>query len=301
MNMHTEPSRIPARPRPRPAQPAWRHRAQHPCCWSSPCRRWDSWPCATTSREVVQSGQLVARERALLVAQAAASLAASQVRRPSTSASGGATGCLALKSIDQALAGQGSTPWDAPSAATVSPGRTTPVTATTRDRATKPHPRVGDDPIDCGGPTLHAAGLRRLPLRLHRCGDEHFRGARRPFRDHRAGQGDPEAIVTVWVRNNASDALTAAGTVGVPEQRQLDSADGDGRVTVTAMRHRSQRHGHRRRGGPSRGGRGHPAPGTAADRRRGLRLRAQQRQHQRVALLHALGQRGLGGNDGTPT
>lgn len=167
-------------------------------------------------REVTQAGQLVARERALLVAQAAADYAAAQLRTASANDP---------NFIDAALAGY-------------NPQGTT-CTSIDRDCIPGADPQIptgqrvsvlaGGDPIDCSGRACMRQGaVVRLPTAQ----------TQQPFDWCAPGQGiafnaivpdgDPEARVCVWVRNNASDALGANGTGS-----WID--DGDGRVVVTAM------------------------------------------------------------------
>ena len=167
-------------------------------------------------REVTEAGQLVARERAMLVAQAAADYAAAQLRVVSANDP---------NAIDAALAGynpQGSTcaamnkdciPGLDPSIPT---GQRVSILA-------------GGDPIDCSGRACMRQGaVVRLPTAQ----------TQQPFDWCAPGQGiafnaivpqgDPEARVCVWVRNNASDALGENGSGSWTD-------DNDGRVVVTAM------------------------------------------------------------------
>lgn len=176
-----------------------------------------------TSREVVQSGQLVARERALLVAQAAASLAASQYAGQ-FSADGGLLGNS--PSINTALTGQGNT-LGCSACGDCIPGVN--YGAATTETGQRNRILAGDDPVDCGGrPCMRQGAVAFLSDSTGVA--TAFEWCNTPFRDI-VSSGDPEAVVTVWIRNNASDALSAAGTASSGSW----TADGDGRVTVTAM------------------------------------------------------------------
>lgn len=158
-------------------------------------------------REVEQAGQLVARERALMAAQAAADLAAAQYLRLD-----GAT-------LDAALVGynaQGGTCTDPcldciPDPAVIVTGQRNELLA-------------GGNAVGCGGrPCMRQGAVSFLA---------DSNGAAQnwcalPLRDLVPG-GDAEARVSVWVRNNSADALGSNGSASWTD-------DGDGRVVVTAM------------------------------------------------------------------
>ena len=161
-------------------------------------------------REMTQAGQLVARERALMVAQAAVDLASAQLRNLSTD------------DIDASLAGynaQGNNcsyhDMDCiPGANGIITGQRNELLAGT--------------PVDCGGrPCMRQGAVVRLADTSGTVVD--WCGANNgiPFRDLVPG-GDAEASVCVWVRNNAADALGADGSGSWTD-------DTDGRVVVTAM------------------------------------------------------------------
>ncbi len=158
-------------------------------------------------REVEQAGQLVARERALMAAQAAADLAAAQYLR------------LDGVGLDAALVGYntqgGASCTDPcldciPDAANVVTGQRNEVLA--------------GGAVGCGGrPCMRQGAVSFLA-------DNN--GATQtwcelPLRDLVPG-GDAEARISVWVRNNAADALGADGSASWTD-------DADGRVVVTAM------------------------------------------------------------------
>ena len=159
-------------------------------------------------REVTEAGQLVARERALVAAEAALDLARAQY--------------LAMEEADLDAALQGY----APQAGTCVdpcgdciPDAAIAVTGRRNDLV------VGSD-VSCGGrPCMRqgaVANLRDATAATTPWCDQ-------PLRDL-DNRGDPEARVTVWVRNNNADAL-GGGTQG--SGSWVD--DGDGRVVITAM------------------------------------------------------------------
>ena len=158
-------------------------------------------------REVTQAGQLVARERALMSAQAAVDLAAAQYVS------------MTPAELNEALVGynpQG--PDCADPCGDCIPGRGDVVTGQRNEIL------AGDAPVACGGrPCMRQGAVAFLNdqtvTRSAWCDV--------PFRDLVPG-GDPEARVTVWLRNNAGDALGANGS-GDWE------VDFDGRVVLTAM------------------------------------------------------------------
>lgn len=161
-------------------------------------------------REVEQAGQLVARERALMAAQAAVDLATAQYIRQDGD------------ELDLALAGyapgqgQGGACSDPcmdciPDPTGIATGQRNEVLA------------LGST-VACGGrPCMRQGALAFLNDSLGNTSS----WCQLPLRDLVPG-GDSEANVSVWVRNNSSDAL---GSTGSGEWTN----DGDGRVVVTAM------------------------------------------------------------------
>jgi Tfp pilus assembly protein PilV len=157
-------------------------------------------------REITQAGQLVARERAVMAAQAAVDLAAAQYMRMEDPAR-----------LNAALAGynpQGETCTD-PCGDCI-PGGLGIVTGQRNEmlQAT----------TGCGGrPCMRQGAVAFLV-------DENqteIPWCDVPMRDLFPG-ADSEARVSVWIRNNAGDALGAAGSGSWTE-------DGDGRIVLTAM------------------------------------------------------------------
>lgn len=157
-------------------------------------------------REVTHAGQLVARERALMAAQAAVDLATTRYM------------AMEQAQIDAALAGfnpQGDSCVDACGDCIPDPGQ---VVTGQRNEI------LAGSPVACGGrPCMRQGAVAVLPDSADAAQD----WCDLPFRDLVPG-GDAEARVSVWLRNNAGDALGAAGS-GVWTQ------DSDGRVVVTAM------------------------------------------------------------------
>lgn len=158
-------------------------------------------------REVTQAGQLVARERALMAAQATLDLAAAQYVT------------MGSADIDAALVGtlpQGAICSDPcgdciPDAQVVVTGQRNEILA-------------GDN-VSCGGRPCMRQGAVAL-LRDGSNAQVHWCDV--PLRDL-LGTGDPEARVSTWVRNNSADALGTNASAG----GWLD--DEDGRVVLTAM------------------------------------------------------------------
>lgn len=175
-----------------------------------------------TTREVVQSGRIVSRERALLSAQAAASLAASRLA-DTYGSSGGTPGVPgSAPALDQILAGQGTAVGCTPCGDCI-PGVSYGRAAT--ETGQRNHLLAGGAAVDCGGrPCMRQGAVLFAPgadpaTPMQWC--------QAPARDI-VEAGDPESRVSVWVRNNASDALAAGRGSG------SWTVDGDGRVTITA-------------------------------------------------------------------
>lgn len=161
----------------------------------------------SSTREVTQAGQLVARERALMAAQAAMDLATAQYVD------------MGPASIDAALMGtlpQGGACTDPcgdciPDATLVATGQRNEILAGAN--------------VSCGGRPCMRQGAVSL-LRDASGAQSHWCDV--PLRDLLPA-GDPEARVSTWVRNNSGDALGGSAGAG----SWVD--DTDGRVVITAM------------------------------------------------------------------
>ncbi len=158
-------------------------------------------------REVTQAGQLVARERALMAAQATLDLAAAQYVRMNPA------------DIDAALLGtqpQGAVCTDPcgdciPDATTIPTGQRNELLS-------------GGELVSCGGrPCMRQGAVSQLQDASQ--ADIYWCDV--PLRDLVPG-GDPEAQVSLWLRNNTADALGTDGSASW-------TSDGDGRVVLTAM------------------------------------------------------------------
>lgn len=176
----------------------------------------------TTAREVVQSGHLIARERALTVAQAASAMAGAKLAAAYT-LSGGSPGTAGSSAaIDSALAGQGNPGCTA--CGDCIPGQNYGGSPT--ETGQRNHLLASGAAVDCGGrPCMRQGAVVHFTSADDTNGPFPWCGV--PFRDI-VPSGDPEAIVSVWVRNNASDAL--AGSSGSGSW----VVDSDARLTVTA-------------------------------------------------------------------
>ncbi len=163
----------------------------------------------SSAREVTQAGQLVARERALMAAQASLDLAAAQYITYSPD------------EIDAALIGtqpQGASCIDPcgdciPDPTQIVTGQRNEVLA-------------GGDTVSCGGrPCMRQGAVAQLldvtSANVYWCD--------MPMRNL-LSTGDPEARISVWIRNNSADALGGGGSGA-----GTWTADGDGRVVITAM------------------------------------------------------------------
>lgn len=157
-------------------------------------------------REVEQAGQLVARERALMVAQAAADLAAAQYLR------------MGNTTLDDALTGQYPQGADCtdpcsdciPDALAIVTGQRNEI--------------LSGSATGCGGRPCMRQGAVSV---LQDDSAAPVPWCDLPFRQLVQG-GDAEARVSVWVRNNSADALGPNGSTSWTN-------DLDGRVVVTAM------------------------------------------------------------------
>jgi Tfp pilus assembly protein PilX len=165
-------------------------------------------------REVTQAGQLVARERALMVAQAAVDYAAAQYRS------------MEDDQVSKALAGD----------ALDDQG----VNCTQADKSCIPggdpdsptgmrNAVLSGAPVDCAGRACMRQGaVVRLPnqqtlVPFAWCGANGGVAF-----NQIVANGDPEARVCVWIRNNTADALGAAGSGDWVTET-------DNRVVLTAM------------------------------------------------------------------
>lgn len=158
-------------------------------------------------REATAAGQLVSRERALMVAQAAVDLASAQYVQYDE------------VQIDQALVGfngQGAECAD-PLADCIPGLDPTSVTGRRNDV-------LAGSAVGCGGQVCMRQGSVAF-LRNATGVQENWADV--PFRDL-VLNGDPEARVTVWVRNNSADALGDGGS-------GIWTEDSDGQVVVTAQ------------------------------------------------------------------
>lgn len=157
-------------------------------------------------REVEQAGQLVARERALMAAQAAADLAAAQYIR------------LDPDQLDAALVG-----YNPQAGACADPCGDCIPDATNVVTGQRNEVLAGAA-IGCGGRPCMRQGAVAF---LNDDAGAAQNWCALPLRQLVPG-GDAEAQVSVWVRNNSADALGANGSADWTN-------DGDGRVVVTAM------------------------------------------------------------------
>jgi len=171
------------------------------------------------NRSATESGVVVARERALLAAQGAAELAIAYYR---------ARGSDQPELIDDALRGFHPAS-DPKTCADIKrdcvPGNAQmPDVPTTGMRA-----EVLTGRTDCAGRVCMRPGaVSMLPDSTN--GGIDIPWARVPLSTIVAG-GDPQAMVTVWVRNNAADALTESGS-GASGSWVIDE---DSQIVVTAM------------------------------------------------------------------
>lgn len=162
----------------------------------------------SSTRDATAAGQLVARERALLVAQAAVDLAAAQYMG------------MGNGEIDAALVGYN------PQGASCSDPCGDCIPNATGYATGQRNEVLDGNPIGCGGrPCMRQGAVSRLP---DSSGVAEVDWCDIPFRDL-VPAGDPEAHVSVWVRNNAADALG----VGTGPDGWVN--DADGRIVITAM------------------------------------------------------------------
>lgn len=159
----------------------------------------------SSSREVTQAGQLVARERALVSAQSALDLAAAQY--------------LAMANTDLDLALLGSNPQGTVCSDPCSDCIPDPAVSVTGQRT-----GMFGTQDACGGRPCMRQGAVAM---LRDANDNPSPWCDTPIRDL-VTSADPEARVSVWVRNNSADALGTQGSGSWTD-------DEDGRVVLTAM------------------------------------------------------------------
>jgi len=153
-------------------------------------------------REVTQAGQLVARERAMMVAQAAVDRAAAHIM---------SQGLL----VDNML--QGFNPGQGNSCAGTC---TDCIPGTNGIQTGRRNEVLAGEIIGCAGrPCMRQGAVLQDAVGQNWC--------EVPFQSIVAG-GDAEARVSVWIRNNSADALGPGGS-------GQWVADNDGRVVLTAM------------------------------------------------------------------
>lgn len=171
----------------------------------------------SSNREVDQANALVARERGLLAAQATIELGAAQLRR-AIDESGSVTVV-----INQALTGQnvaGSQETCASVFEDCIPGGNGDGSVPNTGQKS----RWVTGKSDCAGrPCMRQGAIAVLP----NTGMVPTNWVQVPLRDLLEG-GDPEARVSLWIRNNASDAIGQSGSGDW-------TVDTDNRVVLTAM------------------------------------------------------------------
>ncbi|NVB36666.1 hypothetical protein G6O69_02405 [Pseudenhygromyxa sp. WMMC2535] len=169
----------------------------------------------SSQREVDQANAAVAREKALMAAQATVDLGAAQLRQAIEQ--GGSLTSV----VDAALAGY-NPPADPQLCASLFEDC---VPGAGASPGTGQKNRWVTGLSDCAGrPCMRQGALARLPNAQGQVQD----WVRVPLRDLLAG-ADPEARVSLWIRNNAADAIDSGGGSG------SWTSDGDGRVVLTAM------------------------------------------------------------------
>jgi len=171
----------------------------------------------SSSRQAVQAGANVAREKAMMAAQSAVDLAAAHYRRQVVEQPPSDNSVLS-----NALMGY-NPPTD-PSSCTTGwdcvPGMGSQVPMTGQ----RNH-MIGRQLSDCSGrPCMRPGSIVRLPA----AGGALTDWSNVPMSEVLLN-GDPEAIISVWIRNNTSEAL------GSGNQSGSWVADRDKRVVITAM------------------------------------------------------------------
>jgi hypothetical protein len=171
----------------------------------------------TSNREVSQANALVARERALMAAQATIELGAAQYRQAINLA--GSPSVV----INPALIGYNN-PGDQGSCSSVFEDCIPGGNGDANVPATGQKNRWVTGKSDCAGrPCMRQGAIAYLP-------DAQLaptNWAQVPLRNLLSG-ADSEATVSLWIRNNAADAIDGKGGASW-------TADSDGRVVLTAM------------------------------------------------------------------
>jgi hypothetical protein len=171
----------------------------------------------SSNREISQANALVARERALMAAQATVELGAAQLRMAIAEA-----GSPQLV-IDQALQGYNN-PGDSSVCASVFDDCIPGGSGNTQVPATGQKNRFVTGRSDCAGrPCMRQGAIARLPDSQGVATD----WVQVPLRNLLEG-ADAEARVSLWIRNNAADAVDQDGAGSW-------LTDTDGRVVLTAM------------------------------------------------------------------
>jgi hypothetical protein len=174
----------------------------------------------TSNREITQANALVARERAMMAAQATVELGAAQYRQAINLA-----GSPSLV-INQALIGYNNA-GDQSACASVFEDCIPGGNGDAGVPATGQKNRWVTGKSDCAGrPCMRQGAIAFLPDAQN----VQTNWVQVPLRNLLEG-GDPEARVSLWIRNNAADAIdgAAGGTGG------SWTTDTDGRVVLTAM------------------------------------------------------------------
>ena len=171
----------------------------------------------SSNREVSQANALVARERAMMAAQATLELGAAQIRQQINDS--GAASVV----IDQALQGFNN-PGDHSQCSSVFEDCIPGGLGDANVPATGQKNRWVTGRSDCAGrPCMRQGAIAFLPD----TDGVATNWVQVPLRDLLEG-GDPEARVSLWIRNNSADAMDTNGGGGWTE-------DSDGRVVFTAM------------------------------------------------------------------
>ncbi|MFO7562686.1 MAG: hypothetical protein R6X02_08570 [Enhygromyxa sp.] len=171
----------------------------------------------STNREISQANALVARERALMAAQATVELGAAQMRLAIAEANS------PQLVLDQMLTGYNN-PGDPSICASVFTDCIPGGSGDPGVPATGQKNRLVTGRSDCAGrPCMRQGAIARLPDSQGIPID----WVQVPLRNLLVG-ADPEARVSLWVRNNTADAIDKDGGGSW-------TSDSDGRVVLTAM------------------------------------------------------------------
>lgn len=172
----------------------------------------------SSNREISQANALVARERALMAAQAAIELGAAQYRQAINQAGSPTT------VINPALVGYNN-PGDQSVCSSVFEDCIPGGNGDANVPATGQRNRWVTGKSDCAGrPCMRQGAIAYLPDSQN----VPTNWAQVPLRNLLDG-ADPEAVVSLWVRNNAADAIDSGDGSG------SWTSDSDGRVVLTAM------------------------------------------------------------------